>query len=178
MDLNVPNDQRISKTSMKMHDHCSFIIVKHGENNEQLFNPWCPSGVLLECIRRKCNCDEEETIDLIDMQGQLKNLPDKTGDYANMLLDSRQTYVLIKIERQDGELPPKYISLLHNIWETHPDLNERLNILSKAPSPKPDGLPKKSKWNTMKTKINVTRSLMSISKEKAAQRNSRPSISS
>lgn len=34
----------------------SFLI---SENNEQLFNPWCPSGVLLECIRRKCNCDEE-----------------------------------------------------------------------------------------------------------------------
>lgn len=45
-----------------------------------------------------------ETIDLIDMQGQLKNLPDKTGDYANMLLDSRQTYVLIKIESKETTL--------------------------------------------------------------------------
>ncbi|XP_052802167.1 uncharacterized protein CXorf65 homolog [Mya arenaria] len=109
----------------------SFIIVKYGENEEALFNPWCTSYTLMEWIRKKCNCDEEITIDLVDLDGQVTNLSGRAKDYAHELVTPRGIYILIRVDRLPDNGQFHYTSLLNNLEETNPELMVKLNSLSR-----------------------------------------------
>ncbi|XP_052802053.1 uncharacterized protein CXorf65 homolog [Mya arenaria] len=109
----------------------SFIIVKYGENEEALFNPWCTSYTLMEWIRKKCNCDEEITIDLVDLDGQVTNLSGRAKDYAHELVNPRGIYILIRVDRLPDNGQFHYTSLLNNLEETNPELMVKLNSLSR-----------------------------------------------
>jgi len=108
----------------------SFIIVKYGDNREALFNPWCSSYTLMEWIRRKCNCDDDITLDLVDLEGQVKNLSTRSKEYASEVVTPRETYILIRVEKySDGK--HHYTSLLDNLEEVNPDLMVKLNSISR-----------------------------------------------
>ncbi|XP_064613039.1 uncharacterized protein C22orf15-like [Liolophura sinensis] len=109
----------------------SFIVVRYGDNQEALFNPWCTSTTLIEWIRKKCDCADNDVIDLLDLDGQVKFLSAKEKEYACDVVDGRQTYILIRIEKQGENEPSKYISLLNNLDKLNPDLMVKLNDLSK-----------------------------------------------
>ncbi|XP_071178686.1 uncharacterized protein CXorf65 homolog [Mytilus edulis] len=108
----------------------SFIIVKYGDGEEALFNPWCTSHTLMEWIRRKCRCDDDIIIDLVDLEGQVKNLSGRSKEYANEVVNGRETYILIRVERcHDGKF--LYTSLLNNLEEYNSDLMVKLNSMSR-----------------------------------------------
>ncbi|KAK7088549.1 hypothetical protein V1264_022458 [Littorina saxatilis] len=109
----------------------SFIIVKYGDNKEAIFNPWCSTHTLLEWIRRKCDCDEDIILDLVDLEGQVKNLPSSSEEYASDYVTGRETYILIRVEKQGENGPNRYVSLLNNLDEYSPDLMVKLNNLSR-----------------------------------------------
>ncbi|KAL8604668.1 hypothetical protein ACOMHN_013448 [Nucella lapillus] len=109
----------------------SFIIVKYGDNQEAIFNPWCSSHTLLEWIRRKCHCDEDIILDLVDLEGQVRNLPSSTEEYASDYVTGRETYILIRVDKQDDNGRNRYVSLLNNLDETNPELMVKLNNLSR-----------------------------------------------
>ncbi|XP_076434852.1 uncharacterized protein CXorf65 homolog [Babylonia areolata] len=109
----------------------SFIIVKYGDNQEAIFNPWCSSHTLLEWIRRKCQCDEDIILDLVDLEGQVRNLPSSTEEYASDYVTGRETYILIRVDKQDDSGRNRYVSLLNNLDEINPDLMVKLNNLSR-----------------------------------------------
>lgn len=112
----------------------TFIIVKYGDNEEAIFNPWCSSYTLMEWIRKKCNCEEDVTIDLVDLDGQITNLSGRTKEYANELVTGRGTYILIRVERLQENGLYHYTSLLNNLEEINPDLMIKLNSLSRPQS--------------------------------------------
>ncbi|XP_052222764.1 uncharacterized protein CXorf65 homolog isoform X2 [Dreissena polymorpha] len=108
-----------------------FIIVKYGDNEEAIFNPWCSSYTLMEWIRKKCKCGDDIVIDLVDMDGQVTNLSGRTKDYAHELVTARGVYILIRVERLPDNGQFHYTSLLNNLEETNPELMVKLNSLSR-----------------------------------------------
>lgn len=109
----------------------SFIIVKYGDNEEAIFNPWCSSHTLMEWIRKKCNCDDDIVIDLVDMEGQVTNLAGRAREYAHEIVTARGIYILIRVERLPDNGQFHYTSLLNNLEETNPELMVKLNSLSR-----------------------------------------------
>ncbi|XP_022336512.2 uncharacterized protein CXorf65 homolog [Crassostrea virginica] len=108
----------------------SFIRVKYGDNQEAIFNPWCSSHTLMEWIRKKCNCDSDILIDLVDMDGQVKNLAGRSKEYASEVVTGRETYVLIRVEKiGDGKY--NYTSLLNNLGDVNPELFGKLSVMSR-----------------------------------------------
>ncbi|XP_045173617.2 uncharacterized protein CXorf65 homolog [Mercenaria mercenaria] len=109
----------------------SFIIVKYGDNEEAIFNPWCSSYTLMEWIRKKCNCDDDIVIDLVDMDGQVTNLPGRTKEYATEVVTARGIYILIRVERLPDNGQFHYTALLNNLEESNPELMVKLNSMSR-----------------------------------------------
>ncbi|XP_048761935.1 uncharacterized protein LOC125670666 isoform X1 [Ostrea edulis] len=112
----------------------SFIRVKYGDNQEAIFNPWCSSYTLMEWIRKKCNCENDILIDLVDMDGQVKNLSARTKEYASEVVNPRETYVLIRVEiffPEIGDGKYNYTSLLNNLGDVNPDLFGKLSVMSR-----------------------------------------------
>ncbi|ESO89502.1 hypothetical protein LOTGIDRAFT_204334 [Lottia gigantea] len=144
----------------------SFIRVKYGHDKEAIFNPWCSTYTLLEYIRRTCDCDQEYVIDLVDQQGHVRNLSTGTEEYANELVSARETYVLVRIER-DGEMGSnKYIPLLDNLDKFNPELLVKLNNLSRPSTRKKD----KYKKNQRATKGSPGTKRPSSSEQRAKQK--------
>ncbi|KAK3084948.1 hypothetical protein FSP39_021928 [Pinctada imbricata] len=91
----------------------------------------------MEWIRKKCKCDEDIIIDLVDLEGQVKNLSARSKEYASEVVNGRETYVLIRVEKV-AENKYHYTSLLNDLENTNPDLLGKLSTLSK-PQPKMKG---------------------------------------
>ncbi|XP_050411194.1 uncharacterized protein CXorf65 homolog [Patella vulgata] len=125
----------------------SFIKVKYGDNEEAIFNPWCSTYTLLEWIRKRCKCGHDITIDLIDLEGHVRNLSTGIEEYANDLLHGRETYILIRVERESESGPNRYISLLNNLEQTNPELMVKLNNLSRPTTRNKKDRPKKNNNN-------------------------------
>ncbi|XP_062816996.1 uncharacterized protein CXorf65 homolog isoform X2 [Anolis carolinensis] len=74
-----------------------FITVLHGEHKADIFNIHCKVQILLDGIKHRCGCEDEEEIDLADESGQVKNLLQNKHRSAIELLEERETYVLLGI---------------------------------------------------------------------------------
>ncbi|XP_068686220.1 uncharacterized protein CXorf65 homolog [Montipora foliosa] len=92
-----------------------FITVRFGDCQEALFNPNCVIKVLLEDIKKRCRRDREELIDLSDESGNLKNLLDHKSEYATDLLKARHSFILIRLDKKEGEQVFTYTPLLNDI---------------------------------------------------------------
>ncbi|XP_015760052.1 PREDICTED: uncharacterized protein CXorf65 homolog [Acropora digitifera] len=92
-----------------------FITVRFGDCQEALFNPNCIIKVLLEDIKKRCRRNREELIDLSDESGNLKNLLDHKTEYATDLLKARHSFILIRLEKKQGEELFTYTPLLNDI---------------------------------------------------------------
>jgi len=91
-----------------------FITVRFGDCQEALFNPNCMIKVLLEDIKKRCRRNREELIDLSDESGNLKNLLDHKTEYATDLLKARHSFILIRLEKKQGEDLFTYTPLLND----------------------------------------------------------------
>nr|XP_028563978.1 uncharacterized protein CXorf65 homolog isoform X1 [Podarcis muralis] len=84
-----------------------FVTVLHGENRADIFNIHCEVQRLLDGIKRRCGCEDEDDIELADESGQVKNLLQNKQCSATELLGEREAYVLLGVTR--GERPSKRI---------------------------------------------------------------------
>ncbi|XP_029427062.1 uncharacterized protein C22orf15 homolog [Rhinatrema bivittatum] len=109
-----------------------FVTVKFGADCEVLLNPNCQINNLTEYLKKKCQCEPGDSIDLLDESGTLLNLSEMEGssESASNYMHERQHYVLLKVIRGDGSEPIHYQSLLENLGQSHPVLAERLQKLS------------------------------------------------
>ncbi|ELT88081.1 hypothetical protein CAPTEDRAFT_225577 [Capitella teleta] len=80
-----------------------FVVVLHGDKEEDIFNPFCSCVALLATIKEKCNYADEIDIDLSDENGNVKNLREAPQRYANEMLSERERFVLIKVDQSNGE---------------------------------------------------------------------------
>ncbi|XP_067034666.1 uncharacterized protein C22orf15-like [Acropora muricata] len=127
----------------------SFITVKFGDDAEELFNPNCVTVNLLDNLRRRCGCQKGVTLDLSDEDGDIKNLHKFPTQYAHRILKGREVFVLIKVEKGQGDVPTTYTALLNDLERLNPKLHARLETLSKSTSDSKQLLQRKeSFWST------------------------------
>ncbi|XP_068686944.1 uncharacterized protein CXorf65-like isoform X2 [Montipora foliosa] len=94
-----------------------FITVRFGDCEESLFNPNCRIEILLDAIKRRCNCTKDATVDLSDEAGNLKCLGNHPLSYASELL---------KAQRDEAE-GDYYTPLLNDMITITPEFLDRLS---------------------------------------------------
>ncbi|XP_031550611.1 uncharacterized protein CXorf65 homolog isoform X1 [Actinia tenebrosa] len=102
-----------------------FVIVRYADDRRELFNPDCRSCLLLNNIKERCDCDEDDIVDLSDETGCLKNLIKHPLEYATKFLTSREILVLVKGEKTDDN-QMTFVPLLESL-EDNKEFLERLN---------------------------------------------------
>lgn len=109
-----------------------FITVRFADDKTELFNPDCRNCLLLNNIKERCDCDDDDFIDLSDESGSLKHLQRFPLDYGTKHLNEREILILVKGERTDGD-KMTFVPLLDGM-ESNSAFLQRLN----PPPPKPE----------------------------------------
>lgn len=104
-----------------------FITVRFGDGEESIFNPNCRTDILLDDIKRRCNCNKDATVDLCDESGNLKYLVNHPLSYATELLKEREAFVLIRVEKKGETEGDSYTPMLNDIITVTPAFLERLS---------------------------------------------------
>jgi len=103
-----------------------FITVRYGNGLEALFNPNCKTAVLLDDIKRRCDCDRGVNIDLSDESGNIKYLTDHLSSYATEFVKERESFILIKVDRRPETDTPMYTPLLNDVFLVTASFLDRL----------------------------------------------------
>ncbi|XP_073256270.1 uncharacterized protein CXorf65 homolog [Porites lutea] len=104
-----------------------FITVRFGDGEESIFNPNCRTDILLDDIKRRCNCTKDATVDLSDESGNLKFLVNHPLIYATELLKERESFVLIRVEKKGENEGDQYTPMLNDMITVTPAFLERLS---------------------------------------------------
>ncbi|XP_053181563.1 uncharacterized protein C22orf15 [Scomber japonicus] len=109
-----------------------FVTVLFGDNKMEMFNLNCKLINFIHNLKERCGLDFKECVELMDSSGKVMDLEAKqhSVDAASSLLVERQYYVLLRVCRDDGTGGRKYVSLLNNFSQSHPELTELLWKLS------------------------------------------------
>jgi len=102
-----------------------FVIVKHGDNKETLFNADCMIASLLDNIKHRCGLVKSMDIALCDVHGCVHHFDENLREYASTFMKEREKYVLVKREKTD-ENGVKYTSLLNGMRKTDPELLSKI----------------------------------------------------
>jgi len=104
-----------------------FITVRYGDSEESIFNPNCRTDILLDDIKRRCNCTKDATVDLSDESGNLKYLVNHPLSYASEILKERESFVLIRVEKKGETEGDSYTPMLNDMITVTPEFLERLS---------------------------------------------------
>ncbi|XP_048736305.1 uncharacterized protein CXorf65 homolog [Ostrea edulis] len=75
-----------------------FVTVKYGDEQTRLFNANCRNDVLLQHIKKRCDCHREDIVELSDEKGVVKHLRNYPYDYGIDHLRERETLILLKVD--------------------------------------------------------------------------------
>ncbi len=104
-----------------------FFTVRFGDDDYQLFNANCRNKILLENIRKRCNCSPSDVIDLADEQAYVKNISEQPAyKFASLTLQQRATYILVRVDERGPDGQKVYTPLLEGLETTNPDFLSRL----------------------------------------------------
>ncbi|CAB1446813.1 unnamed protein product [Pleuronectes platessa] len=126
-----------------------FVTILFGDSRMEIFNLNCKLIHFIRHVKERCGLDFKECVDLMDSSGSLMNLEDKQHSVAraSSMLVQRQYYVLLHVCRKSDVCPSvrpsisttigdedtggrKYVSLLNNHSQSHPELTELLRKLT------------------------------------------------
>ncbi|XP_012936137.2 uncharacterized protein LOC106011355 isoform X1 [Aplysia californica] len=112
---------------------CTTLMYFPTEEQEQIFNPDCRNDVLLDFIKRHCQCGGEDVVELSDERGVVKNLRSFPQEYAKEYLRDRETLILLRVDNfpmseENGSSSNKavYTPLLSSLM-SNPDFIDILN---------------------------------------------------
>ncbi|KAM4577382.1 uncharacterized protein C22orf15 [Odontesthes bonariensis] len=116
-----------------------FVTILFGEGGMEMFNLNCKLLNFIHHLKERCGLDFKDCVDLMDSSGQVMNLEAKQHSVApaSSVLAERQHYVLLRVCRDDESGKRKYVPLLNNYNQSHPELIELLKKLSN-PNKEPD----------------------------------------
>ncbi|XP_061193024.1 uncharacterized protein CXorf65 homolog [Saccostrea echinata] len=75
-----------------------FVTVKYGDEQSRLFNANCRNDVLLQHIKKRCDCQRDDIVELSDEKGVVKHLRNYPYDYGIDHLRERETLILLKVD--------------------------------------------------------------------------------
>ncbi|ESP00127.1 hypothetical protein LOTGIDRAFT_173432 [Lottia gigantea] len=100
-----------------------FFTVKYGSNESKIFNANCRVEHLLDNIREQCHCSDQDTIELSDERGRVKNIRNKKDDFGIKFINERENVILLKVEvdgssaNKESNNKPKFIPLLTELQD-------------------------------------------------------------
>ncbi|XP_035514847.1 uncharacterized protein C22orf15 [Morone saxatilis] len=108
-----------------------FVTILFGDSRMEMCNLNCKLINFIHHLKEKCGLDFKECVDLMDSSGRVMNLEGKQQSLAltSSVLAERQYYVLLRVCHDDTG-GRKYVSLLNNFSQSHPELTELLRKLS------------------------------------------------
>ncbi|XP_008282369.1 uncharacterized protein C22orf15 [Stegastes partitus] len=108
-----------------------FVTILFGDGKMEMFNLNCKLINFIHHLKERCCLDFKDCVDLIDSSGKVMNLEARQHSVAlaSSVLVQRQYYVLLRVCRDDAG-GRKYVSLLNNYSQSHPELTELLRKLS------------------------------------------------
>ncbi|XP_045891690.1 uncharacterized protein C22orf15 [Micropterus dolomieu] len=117
-----------------------FVTILFGDSRMEMFNLNCKLIDLIHHLKERCGLDFKECVDLMDSSGRVMNLEGKQQSVAlaSSVLVERHHYILLRVCRDGDTGDRKYVSLLNNFSQSHPELTELLRKLSK-PDKERDG---------------------------------------
>ncbi|XP_041643374.1 uncharacterized protein C22orf15 [Cheilinus undulatus] len=109
-----------------------FATVLFGDSRMEILNLNCKLINFIHYLKEMCSLDFKECVDLLDSSGRVMNLERQQHSLAlaSSVLVERQFYVLLKVCRDPDTGGLKYVSLLNNFSQSHPELAELLRKLS------------------------------------------------
>ncbi|CAF0906799.1 unnamed protein product [Adineta steineri] len=114
-----------------------FNISLSQENQQLILNSYSSCRRLIEHMKQIVGIQQDETIDLIDNEGKLKELGTHFDDYASQFLTARSTYYVLKVEVDSTTGEKRYIPNF-NIDQLDQKLNtiltNALNTLNRSAS--------------------------------------------
>ncbi|XP_031568799.1 uncharacterized protein LOC116303408 isoform X2 [Actinia tenebrosa] len=137
-----------------------FITVKFGDCEEALFNANCQIIHLLEDIKRRCRCTQEDLVDLSDIHGSVRCLIDNQKSNASDFLKERETFILVKVEKLEGNDRPTYTPLLKDKDYITGDFLESLSRIPSLGSLELNG--RQSKHGRQGSKNKMSRPLLTV----------------
>ncbi|XP_068422933.1 uncharacterized protein C22orf15 [Clinocottus analis] len=111
-----------------------FVTILLGDSRMEMFNLNCKLINFIHHLKERCGLDLKESVELMDSSGRVMGLEGKQQSVAlaSSVLLERQYYVLLRVLRDDDTGGRKYVSLLNNFSQSHPELTELLRKLSNA----------------------------------------------
>ncbi|CAF0730750.1 unnamed protein product [Rotaria sordida] len=138
------------------------------ENQQLLLNSYASCRRLLDHMKQVVGIPQDETIDLMDNEGKVKELNTHFDDYATQFLTARSTYYVLKVEvdSQTGEkrytpsfnldqIDQKLGTILTNSLNT---LNKSVKQPKRPPGPSRQNTTVQSSANTPQSKTKRTSS--------------------
>lgn len=94
----------------------SYVYVRYGDNQRDVFNANCETRILLDYLRRKTEFVEHDQVDLADAStlGVVRlNMPERLEALAAQFLESGKEYILAKcdISPADGVTRSNFVAL-------------------------------------------------------------------
>nr|XP_046242280.1 uncharacterized protein C22orf15 [Scatophagus argus] len=113
-------------------DQKMYVTILFGDNKMEMLNLNCKLINFIHHLKQRCDLDFKECVDLMDSSGRVMNLDGKQQSLAltSSVLVEREYYVLLRVCRDDDTGGQKYVSLLNNFSQSHPELTELLRKLS------------------------------------------------
>nr|XP_020454808.1 uncharacterized protein C22orf15 homolog [Monopterus albus] len=108
-----------------------FVTILFGDSRMEMLNLNCKLINFIHHLKERCGMDTKECVDLVDSSGTVMNLEamQYSEALASSVLVERQYYVLLQVCHDDTG-GRKYVSLLNNYSQSHPELAELLRKLS------------------------------------------------
>ncbi|XP_032367610.1 uncharacterized protein C22orf15 [Etheostoma spectabile] len=131
-----------------------FVTILLGDNRMEMVNLNCKVIHFIHHLKERCGLDLKECVDLMESSGRVMNLEGKqhSDALASSVLIERQYYVLLRVCRDDDTGCRKYVPLLNNSSQSHPELTELLRKLSN-PDKEQD---RKTRGRTQRSKTRST----------------------
>ena len=112
-----------------------FITLLYGDNEERILNPDCNAVNFLRYIKDICGYGRNDTLDLIDENGDLKNLIDLEDVSAASALTYRSVYLPVLVERNEEEGLKNITPLFNRLEELYPKAMKKIKKTLGAASP-------------------------------------------
>lgn len=104
----------LNNTSANFFDHKTYIKVLHNENQVILLNCLCSCLHMVNHLKEQLHLSKDEAIDLIDFDGNLKEIPNQSSkDYVVQFIAPTTSFAVVKIELDQQTNEKRYICLLN-----------------------------------------------------------------
>ncbi|RNA03030.1 hypothetical protein BpHYR1_006195 [Brachionus plicatilis] len=108
------NSINLGTNASALFDHKTFVKVFYADNRVILLNSLCSCLHMLNYLKEQLSLSKDELIDLIDFDGNLKEIPNLNNkDYAIQFLAPTVSYAVLKVDLDTNTNEKRYTPILN-----------------------------------------------------------------